>query len=449
MKNRIVKMSLFVLLSLTLAIQTPSFAARPSPSPKSPVVNSNLKRTLPPNEDIKKFVTVLAIIKHYYIKPVTDKKMFNEAIEGMLVGLDPHSAYLQKDELSDLNINTSGKLMGIGVEIIVENGVIKVVTPIDDGPADKSGIKPEDLIVKIDGKLVNKMTMAEAVKKIRGKKGTNVKLTIIRKGEKKPLEVLVQRDEIKVRPVKAKLYDNNFGYLRVAFFQSNLSKAIETAVKKLNLDSKGKLKGVILDLRNNPGGLLDEAVKVSDLFLNSKNTKKYKDLVVYTKGRVPNANLKFKAKPKDIIKGIPLVVLINGGSASASEIVAGALKDYKRAVVMGTKSFGKGSVQTVIPISKTEAVKITTALYYTPAGVKIQGEGITPDIQIEPLKVSSADTQQLLRIKEKDLIDSIEVSKDEGSGQLVKKPESKLKLAQDDYQLYEALITLKALAATR
>lgn len=421
-----------------------------------------------PVKDIQRFTTVIAQIKRYYIKDTTDKELFNNAIRGMLTNLDPHSAYLDTEDLNDLETVTTGEFGGIGVEIIPENGYIKVIAPLDDTPAFKAGIKPGDLIIRINSKVIKKMTIREAINKIRGKRGTPVTLTILRKGEKKPLNIDVTRDVIKVASVKSRMLEDGYGYVRVVFFQAPAKRDLLKAIQTLQKESNGKMKGLVLDLRNNPGGLLDAAIHIADTFLDSKNLK-HDQLIVYTKGRIPGSDIKAKATPGDMIKGIPIVVLINGGSASASEIVAGALQDYHRAVVMGTKSFGKGSVQTIIPIDAKSGIKLTTALYYTPAGRSIQASGIVPDIVVSELKVNQVDEdqKQLASVDESDLSGHLASGnkKKEAKKSAVNKPADKTAkkdenadedaedpkdnpLVFKDYQLFSALNLLKGLHAT-
>lgn len=423
-----------------------------------------------PIHDIQRFSTVIAQIKRYYIDEKTDKDLFSSAIKGMVSDLDPHSSFLDIDDLKDLDTVTSGEFGGIGVEIIPENGYIKVISPLDDTPASKAGIKSGDMIIRINSQLIKKMTTREAINMIRGKRGTSVNLTILRKNEKKPLRFSVQRDIIKVDSVKSKLLDGNYGYVRIVFFQAPAKTELYSAIAKLKKESGGKLKGLIVDLRNNPGGLLDSAIHVSDTFLDANKLNRDK-LIVYTKGRIPGTDIKAKASPGDLINGIPMVVLINGGSASASEIVAGALQDYKRAVIMGTKSFGKGSVQTIIPIDNTSGIKLTTALYYTPAGRSIQATGIVPDIIVPEMQVKKAEEENVLgSLDEADLEGHLAngngnknikntkpsqektpaISQSMNKEGVNDEEEPKVNsLAYSDYQLFEALAVLKGLNAIK
>ncbi len=343
-----------------------------------------------PVDELRAFAEVFGAIKAGYVEPVEDKKLITEAINGMLTGLDPHSAYLDQDAFRELQVGTQGEFGGLGIEVGMEDGFVKVVSPIEDTPAFRAGLKPGDLIIKLDDTPVKGMSLNEAVKRMRGKPKTSIRLTILRKGDPKPFEVTLVRDVIKVQSVKSKLIEPGYGWVRVAQFQEHTG---ENLVKHLNnLYKDGPLKGLILDLRNDPGGLLNGAVGISAAFLPPRVT------VVSTDGRTEDAKRKYIASPEDYLRGtredylrnlppqvksVPMVVLVNGGSASASEIVAGALQDYKRATIMGTQTFGKGSVQTIMPLGNNTAIKLTTARYYTPSGRSIQAKGITPDILVE------------------------------------------------------------------
>ncbi len=402
------------------------------------------------DSDISRFTNAIAQIKDFYVQPISDKKLLEDAIRGMLSGLDPHSEYLDAESYKTLLMTTSGAFGGLGIEVTGEYGVLKVISPIDDTPAAKAGIKPGDYIVAINNKLVNEMTMNEAVEQMRGKKGTSVVLTIIRKNEKTPLNFKLTRDEIRITSVKGNMLDNGFGYVRISEFQEPTTELMITEINKLKKESGGNLKGLILDLRNNPGGLLETAVQIADVFLNPQVLKdKYKDVIVYTEGRLPNAQYSAKATAKgsagDILGGAPLVVLINEGSASASEIVAGALQDYHRAVIVGIRSFGKGSVQTVLPLDSTHAIKLTTALYHTPSGRVIQNKGIVPDIVIENLQVagSKVDTSMISPIREFELKGHLP-GKDQATTADDKR--DTVNLARTDFQLYQALKILKTMA---
>lgn len=402
-------------------------------------------------DEIKRFVTAMALVKQYYIKNVNDKTLFSNAIQGLISNLDPHSAYLDTNDLKDLKTTVSGEFVGIGIELTSQDGVLKVISPLEGTPADKAGIKPNDLIIKIDGQLVQNMSLRDAVNRIKGKRGSQVTLTVIRKGTEKPLTIMATRDVVKIQTVKSKMLENGYGYIRITFFQGPVDQLLSQAIGSLKSESGGRLRGIVLDLRNNPGGLLDESAKVVDMLLDHSKTEKYHNIIVYTKGRIPGADIKFRSDAKDKLGGIPMVVLINGGSASASEIVAGALQDYKRALIVGTRSFGKGSVQTVFPLSSDTAIKLTTALYYTPAGRTIQTRGIEPDVSIPELDVTAKKTDEI-NIDESDFQNHL-LNADGDDGKVLenqrealqKLHESEIKIAKTDYQLYEALMILKGM----
>ena len=349
-----------------------------------------------PVDDIRILVEVLHKIKNDYVEPVDDKKLIENAMRGMLSGLDPHSAYLDADDYEDLQEGTSGEFGGLGIEIGVDDGFIKVVSPIDDTPAQQAGIQSGDTIVRLDDTPVKGLSVNDAVKRMRGKPGTDITLTIVREGEQKPLVFKLTRALVKVASVRSRMLEPGFGYLRIAQFQAATGDDVLKQLGDLKQQADGKLRGLILDLRNNPGGILGGAVAVADAFLES-------GLIVYTDGRVADSKLEFTAKPPDQIAGAPLIVLINEGSASASEIVAGALQDRGRAVIMGRRSFGKGSVQTILPMSNKSAIKLTTARYFTPAGRSIQAEGIKPDISIDKVKVAAIKASDSEFVKESDL----------------------------------------------
>ena len=399
-------------------------------------------------KDVSRFTNAIAQIKDFYVQPISDKKLLEDAIRGMLSGLDPHSEYLDKDAYKTLLMTTSGAFGGLGIEVTGEYGVLKVISPIDDTPASKAGIKSGDYIVAIDGKLVNEMTLNEAVDKMRGKKGTAVTLTVIRKNQKTPLSFKLTRDEIRITSVKSNMLDNGFGYVRISEFQEPTTELMISAIKKLQKDSNGQLRGLVLDLRNNPGGLLETAVQVADVFLDVKKlNNRYNDLIVYTEGRLPNAKYSAKATGHDILNGAPMVVLVNEGSASASEIVAGALQDYHRAVIVGINSFGKGSVQTVLPLDDEHAIKLTTALYHTPSGRLIQNKGIIPDLVVDALKVSGEkqDNAMLTPIREFELKGHLAGQDSGSSSSILGDDKRESNLARTDFQLYEALEVLKTM----
>ena len=350
-------------------------------------VFANRSNDLPiPIEDIRSLSEVFGKVKDKYVEEVTDKQLLEDAIRGMLSGLDPHSTYLDKEAFTELRTSTSGEFGGLGIVVGMEDGFVKVISPIDDTPAQRAGIKAGDLIIRLDEKPVKGMSLDDAVKIMRGRPGTAIKLLIVREGADKPLTVKVTRDRIRVKSVKSRVLEDGFGYVRISNFQERTGQDLRKAIKNLKKKSGGQIKGLVLDLRNNPGGLLDTAVEVSDTFVTQGN-------IVSVKGREPRSNQNFDASSSDMINGAPIVVLVNGGSASASEIVAGALQDHKRAVIMGSKTFGKGSVQTVVPLGNGTAIKLTTARYYTPSGRSIQAEGIEPDIVLEDLKLAKTQTE--------------------------------------------------------
>lgn len=400
-----------------------------------------------PLEDVQRFSTAVSQIKNYYVKDIDDKELFANAIRGMLEGLDPHSTYLDASDFKDLQTSTKGEFGGLGIEVTMENGLIKVITPIDDTPAAKAGIQPGDLIVRLDTTPVKGLTLRDAVGKMRGKQGSKIKLTVLRKGSAKPLVIELVRAVIQIKSVKSRLLDNNYGYVRVSHFQALTSKHLRSQINKLKAEAGGKLKGLILDLRNNPGGLLDAAIETSDAFIHNDQKDK-EELIVYTKGRIPGARFTAKASPGDIIDNAPLVVLINGGSASGSEIVAGALKDNHRAILLGTKSFGKGSVQTILPLDNKRGIKLTTALYYTPSGESIQAKGIKPDIVINNYKIPKKDDKAVNLLTEADLSGHIENEKDVENNKKNLNDFEK-KLMHTDYQLYAALNILKGMAISK
>ena len=387
-----------------------------------------------PLEELRTFTEVFSRIQSDYVEPVDDKKILKDAIQGMLAGLDPHSTYLDPEGYKEIRIGTEGQFGGLGIEVTMENGFVKVVTPIEDTPAAKAGVRTGDLIIKLDNKPVKGMTLTEAVRQMRGRPGSKITLTIVREGVDKPLTISVMRAVIKLQSVKKKLLEKDYGYIRLTQFQGNSAKNLETELARLRKENNGALKGLILDLRNNPGGVLSGAVTISDMFLD-------KGLIVYTEGRTADSELRYSATPGDLINGAPLVVLINGGSASASEIVAGALQDHKRAIIMGTRSFGKGSVQTILPISNGAALKLTTARYYTPNGRSIQASGIEPDIVTEEAKLTL--TEKRATLKEADLAGHLDNDKSPES-QKSKDVTPPVKTNQD-YQLQEALNLLKGI----
>ena len=431
-------------LALALLIGSPALLASEKTVEKvaAPAPISDDKAPLP-LEELRTFAEVMDRIKAAYVEPVDDKTLLENAIKGMLSNLDPHSAYLEPEAYAELQESTSGEFGGLGVEVGIEDGFIKIISPIDDTPASQAGIQPGDLIIKIDGQPTKGLSMTEAVDKMRGKAGSKILLTLVREGGQ-PFDVELIRAVIKVKSVKSQLLEDHYGYLRISQFQVNSGEEVGKALAALKKQNDGKkLRGIVLDLRNNPGGVLQAAVEVTDHFLK-------KGLIVYTKGRIANSELRFSADPADASEGVPLVVLINGGSASASEIVAGALQDHKRGVLMGTDSFGKGSVQTVLPLNNDRALKITTALYFTPNGRSIQAQGIVPDIEVSRAKVTREQDDE--NFKEADLAGHL----GNGNGGADKPSNGKGKAAgqparpqDDDFQLSQALNLLKGLSVTR
>jgi carboxyl-terminal processing protease len=395
-----------------------------------------------PVEELRTFSDVFGRIKNDYVVDVDDKELIENAIRGMLSGLDPHSSYLDAEQFTELQVGTTGQFGGLGIEVGMENGFVKVIAPIDDTPAQRAGVQSGDLVIRLDDTPVKGMTLNEAVKVMRGEPGSDIELTIVREGLDQPLKITITRDVIKVKSVRARMLEPGFGYLRISQFQSKTAENMVDAITDLNKENKAPLRGLVLDLRNNPGGVLNGAVAVSDAFLQ-------KGMIVYTEGRIADSRLRFNATPDDVIDGAPLVVLVNQGSASASEIVAGALQDHKRAIIVGVKTFGKGSVQTILPLSSNSALKLTTARYYTPSGKSIQAEGITPDIELESIEVASIE-RNIEPLKEADLSGHLE----NGNGKSDKKSDKKSDDAEeedaavspaDDYMLYEALNLLKGL----
>ena len=440
-----------LLVTIVISLSTQIYALKPSEDPIQGKV---------PIAQLQKFSEVMARIKRDYVEEVDDDKLINDAIRGMLSGLDPHSAYLDSDEFKELQVDTTGKFGGLGIEVGMENGFVKVISPIDDTPAERAGVKAGDLIIRLNDEHVKGKTLSDSVKIMRGKVGEPITLTIVREGENKPLKIKIIRDIIKIKSVKHRLIEAGYGYLRIVSFQSNTTSAAKKAILDLKEKNKGKeLNGLILDLRNNPGGVLGAAVGISDLFIKEGK-------IVYTDGRVADSKMTEEANNYDIMNGAPIVVLVNQGSASASEIVAGALQDHKRALILGEKTFGKGSVQTVLPLDATTAVKLTTARYYTPSGRSIQAKGIEPDIEVKALqfaKESSKDDPDLEPLTEAGLSghlsnpDGEENTLDGKPGKednvmenqdktVEKNKKANKKILKSDFQLFEALNILKGMS---
>lgn len=390
------------------------------------------------------FGDVFEQVRANYVEPVEDKKLIEYALNGMLSSLDPHSGYMTSEETKSMAVQNKGEFGGLGIEVTMENGVVKVVSPIDDTPAARAGIQAGDLIVEIDGKQVMGMTISEAIEKMRGTVGTEILLTIVRKGVKEPLKVKLIRDTIQIQSVKFRVENDDIGYIRVTTFNAQTFPGLKKAFNEIGKQTNGKLAGYVLDLRNNPGGLLEQAIAVSDAFLE-------KGEIVSTRGRNPDDMRRDNATAGDLANGLPVVTLINGGSASASEIVAGALQDHKRSIVMGTQSFGKGSVQTLFDVPGGGSVKLTTARYYTPSGRSIQGKGITPDITVEAAKVVEAEKTPFGEVHEADLKGALKnPDMDEDAEKPTLLPENgkkdDKKEETSDYQLIRAIDLLEGIS---
>jgi len=391
-----------------------------------------------PLEQLRTFSDVFARIKRNYVEDVSDEDLLEHAIRGMLSGLDPHSSYLNTEQFQELRIGTSGEFGGLGIEVGMEDGFVKVVSPIDDTPAARAGMQSGDLIIRLDDKPVKGLALNDAVKLMRGKPGSDIELTVVREGEDRPLKITLTRAVIQVTSVRHRILEDGYGYVRVSHFQTktptDMIKAIET------MQTEGTLNGLVLDLRNNPGGVLSAAVGISDAFLND-------GLIVYTDGREDDSRLRYSASRGDILDSAPLVILVNGGSASASEIVAGAMQDHGRGVVMGSKTFGKGSVQTIQNLPNGGAVKLTTARYYTPSGRSIQAQGIAPDIVTGNLRVAKREDSGIEPITESSLSGHLSNGSDADAKETDNAEDATpANLAEDDYQLNEALNLLKGLA---
>ena len=397
-----------------------------------------------PLDELRTFTDIYARIKKDYVTEVDDRELLNNAIRGMLSGLDSHSSFLDAEQFRELQIGTSGEFGGLGIEVGMENGFIKVIAPIDDTPAQRAGVHAGDLIIKLDDKPVKGLNLEEAVGLMRGKIGSAIDLTIVREGEDMPLRLTITRAIISVRSVRSRMLEPGFGYVRISNFQSKTTSGLHEAIENLETKNKGELKGLVLDLRNNPGGLLTGAVGVSDVFLQDDT------LIVYIKGRAGDSEMKYSASTDDLIGGAPLVILINQGSASASEIVAGAMQDHKRATILGTTSFGKGSVQTILPLKDNTALKLTTARYYTPLGRSIQDQGIVPDILLKSVDDSENQESDALEMDET----AMEfLPDDEGEAPVKSREPASVvilpKRAKDDatdHELDEALKHLKVMA---
>ena len=420
-----------VLTFTGLALMLSAASAADTEADTTPDTQQALPARLPLNE-LRVFAEAFDRVSSAYVEEIDDRTLLENAIKGMLSQLDPHSAYLDRDSFSDLQEDTTGNYGGVGLEVSMEDGFVRIISPMDGTPAEKAGVKPGDLIVQLNDQPIKGMSLGDAIDAMRGEPGSTVRLTLVREGTAKPFEVSLTREIIAVASVRQRVLDPGYGYIRIAQFQSNTGTEVEDAVTALT--AEGKLLGLVLDLRNNPGGILQSAVAVSDVFIDD-------GLIVYTAGRLPNSDMRFSASTPDATNGIPIVVLVNEGTASASEIVAGALQDHHRAIIMGVNTFGKGSVQTILPLNNEKAIKLTTALYYTPNGRSIQAEGIVPDIWVDRSTVTPKKQNQF-SIKEKDL-----------PGHLLNGEHPKtlpaevyeMELATSDYQLHEALVLLKGI----
>ncbi len=395
-------------------------------------------------EVLNLFGDVFERVRENYVEEVPDKKLIENALNGMLMALDPHSSYLDESNFADMKVQTKGEFGGLGIEVTMESGVVKVVSPIDETPAAKAGLQPGDLIIKLDGEEVMGLTLSDAVDRMRGKVGTPIILTIMRSSRSEPFEVTIVRDVIKVQSVRSRLQGEDVGYIRITSFNEQVEDRLDKAVKELKVKAGDKLKGLVLDMRNNPGGLLDQAIYVSDAFLEQGE-------IVSTRGRHEEETKRVNAAPGDIADGLPIVVLINEGSASASEIVAGALQDHNRAIVVGTKSFGKGSVQTVIALPGHGAMRLTTARYYTPSGRSIQAEGIVPDIEIKPAKLEELEDKLAKYIpKEADLRGALKNDNAKTEDKKNEKPKTRTEMENEadakDYQLQRAVDLIRGIS---
>jgi len=437
-------LSLAVLLlaaPLAQAQTSPAQSAAKKPADSAPAAASSVPDRVD-LDDVRNFSRVYEIVRQAYVEPVDNKTIMKAAISGMLSGLDPHSEYLDKDGLAELNEDTTGQYGGLGIEVLQVDGTLRIIAPIDDTPASRAGIKPGDTIVKIDGKVVDPENIDDMFKALRGDAGSKVTLTILHEKSDKPIDMPLVREKISVTSVKVREIEPGYAYIRLSQFQDDTAPDLEKKLGEL-IRKNGAQKGAILDLRSNPGGLLTAAVGVSDDFLNSGT-------IVTTHGRLQDSNLSFEAHSGDLLNGAPMVVLVDNGTASAAEIVAGALKDNRRALIVGRRTFGKGVVQTVLPLDNDHAVKITTARYYTPNGTSIQAEGIKPDIALADLAVNKADSAAVLVSSEADLPNHL-ANEDTKLGKDIDNDGSaeNAKLATQDYALSQALNVLKGLALNR
>jgi carboxyl-terminal processing protease len=430
-----------LLLGATLALAALPVPAQQAPAAAAPAQAEAAAPPELPLQQLRLFAEVFGRIKQDYVVDVSDDELLNYAIQGMLAGLDPHSAFLDAESFKEIRIGTSGQFGGLGIEVGMEDGFIRVIAPIDGTPAEAAGVQAGDLIIRLDDTPVKGLTLNEAVKMMRGDPGEEIVLTIVREGQDQPLKITVIRAIISVKSVRSRILEEGFGYVRVSQFRARTGANLVEAIDTLKETAGGRLKGLVLDLRNNPGGVLNGAVEVSDAFLDE-------GLIVYTEGRIADSKLSFSASAGDVLDGAPLVVLVNGGSASASEIVAGALQDHQRALVVGSATFGKGSVQTIMPIGEETALKLTTARYYTPNGRSIQAEGIVPDIVLGRVRLAAVEGQDFGQIKESDLSRHLEngnATDQEAKPTSPATPTADAAAIVDDYPLHEALNLLKGL----
>jgi carboxyl-terminal processing protease len=441
MPSRLLPLLLLTAAFCSRALADPPAPAAP-PSDAAPAVDATAptgKPAAPKNavdlQDIRAFTAVYSLVKQAYVENVDDHELMQAAIRGLLAGLDPHSEYLDRKQMEDLTEDTTGSYNGLGIEVVQIDGTLRVVSPIDDSPAERAGIKAGDTIVRIDGKAVQSDDLDTAVGKLRGKVGSEITLGIVHEGQAEPIDIKLRREVIRVASVRGRLLEPGYAYVRISQFQSDTGAQLHRRVDRLQKDNKAPLRGLVLDLRSNPGGLLTSAVEVSDIFLDS-------GLIVSTKGRLKEADLSFRATPGDALNGAPLVVLVDNGTASAAEIVAGALKDNHRALLMGRRTFGKGSVQTVLPLDADHAVKLTTARYYTPSGGSIQAAGIQPDIALADLALSQRDSPPTPILGERDLRNHLRGVNETDTPSPARTIDSDV---EQDYALNEALNALKAL----
>jgi len=399
-----------------------------------------------PLDEVRIFTEVLNRIRSAYVEPIDDRTLLENAIKGMLAGIDPHSTYLEAEGYDQLQESTTGEFGGLGVEVGIEDGFIKVIAPMDDSPADRAGVRAGDLIIKLDDTPAREVTLGDTIDLMRGEPGTDLILTILREGVSEPFEITVTREIIQSRSIRYRILEPGYGYIRIASFSVDTGEEVKEALVKMH--EENDLTGVVLDLRNNPGGVLQSSVAVVDAFIDD-------GLIVYTEGRVDNSDMRFEASAEDVSQGVPLVVLINAGSASASEIVAGALQDHQRGIIMGTPSFGKGSVQTVLPLTNDRAIKLTTALYFTPSGRSIQATGIVPDIIVDRGQVTRI-PDSLMTYREQDLTGHLENASgdspedaEEGAVIAAETSDEPPEVLVRDYQLNEAVNVLKGLNIIR